>query len=160
MPDYRKVANVYALEQYIGTPFSICSRTIAKNLNTWSNRFFRSGDKLLTYVEDGTLHRGDMEECLRRDGIPTPIPVLKSTPAVQPSDMLAWEGVKALRTGHPRKTFKRLLNHGIWFHSIWREKNLLQGCIDQGVPKLSNLAPDATIVFASAPKKARRRTIT
>ena len=165
MRDYRKVASVYALEQCMGTPFGICSRTIAKNLNLWRLRLCKPDDRLLTFVEDGTLHRGDMEECFRRDGLAIPVPVAKSTPAVQPADMLAWEGINALRTNYPRKTFKRLVKSGVWLdkkhplHSIWRESNLTQGCIDAKVPKLSDIEPNTDIVFASAPKRKRRRTI-
>jgi hypothetical protein len=128
MADYRKVASVYPLEQCVGTPFSICARSIAKNLNLWKSTFLGTNDRVLTFVEDGMLHRGDMEECFRRDGLPIPQPVPKFLSMMQPSDMLAWEGIRALRSSHPRKTFRRLLRSGVWLdekhplHSIGMRK--------------------------------------
>src|ERR1017187_1637489 len=48
MQAYRKVNDLYALEEGIGTPYAIAARGVAKYINEWKTRDFKSGDHLLT----------------------------------------------------------------------------------------------------------------
>ena len=43
-------------------------------------------DQLLTFVEEGAKHFGDMEKVLKRDGIPAPQKVPKALSQVQPAE--------------------------------------------------------------------------
>jgi hypothetical protein len=72
MDVYKRANTLYPLEEGIGTPYSICARSIAHNLEPWREKHFSADDKLLVFIEDGTLHKGDMEDAFRRDGLPIP----------------------------------------------------------------------------------------
>ena len=72
-----------------GKPYALAARGVARGINSWKEMFFKLGDHLLVFVEEGTKHKGDMEEVFRRDAIPIPNTVPKKHPEAQAADMLA-----------------------------------------------------------------------
>jgi hypothetical protein len=160
MADYRKVNSIYRLQECIGSPYSMAVRGIARSINVWKEKFFKADDKLLLFVENGTLHRGDMEEIFRRDGLPVPRYVPKSMPAVQAADWLAWEALYAHRRNYVRKTLKRVVeDESNWDGGgIWREPDLVRSCEMVRIPKREATA-SMEVVFHNAPKRKRHRTI-
>ena len=59
MTAYKKVNDIYAVEEWLGKPFAMASRAVATGINTWKRNFFRPGDHLLVFIEEGTKHRGE-----------------------------------------------------------------------------------------------------
>jgi hypothetical protein len=81
MKAYRKVNELYPLEECIGTPYVIAARAVAKGINEWKTKFCKSADNLRVFVEAGTKHMGDMQEAFRRDHLPVPQKTPKAHPA-------------------------------------------------------------------------------
>jgi hypothetical protein len=159
---YRQFNETHALEEKIGTPYSIAARGAARNINQWKEKEFKSGDHLLLFVEEGTRHHGDMEEAFRRDELPVPQKVPKSMPSVQPADLLAWE-INHYEAYHDnRRSFMKLLSHGFLrkdAHGKFGPDNFLRTCLKADVPLRKDLPPNARFVYHSSPKRIRRRSI-
>ena len=83
MAAYRRVNEKYTLEEFIATPFALAARNLAKNVNRWKTTAFHPEDRLLVYVEEGTKHFGDMEQVFKRDKLPSPVRLPKSTAAAR-----------------------------------------------------------------------------
>jgi hypothetical protein len=78
------------LDEFAGTPYAVITRSIYDIVGMWQKRVGQRAP-LLYFVEDGTLHRGDMMDCLRdRDGISPPIAVPKGHVACQAADLYAY----------------------------------------------------------------------
>jgi hypothetical protein len=162
MESYRKVNEIYPLEEAIGTPYSIVARGIARNINLWKLKYFREGDRVLIFVEEGTKHHGDMEEAFRRDDLPIPQKVPKGHPSVQPADMLDWEAHHYVRYEDNRKSLLKLVTNGEAMpeaHGKFDEANMIFSCKQMHVPLRRNLDPNIQIVYRTSPKRPRRRTI-
>jgi hypothetical protein len=165
MNAWKLVNEEFALEECHGAPYAITARSLATELRNWTASNLQSEDKLLTFVEQGTLHFGDLEQVFIRDSIPVPTRVEKSLSAVQPCDILAWEGFNYLRSGspiRPGKNLKRLLR-AMWnvqdFGGIFYESDLRQLCAKTKVIPRATLKPIDTISFHSSKKRIRKRTI-
>jgi hypothetical protein len=164
MSDYRQINEQRAFEETVGTPYALAGRTVTKALNDWKSSL-ASDDKLLVFFEDGTKHKGDFIDAMKRDELPCPAFLKKreATP-LQAADLLAWEVFHAFKTKQPRPSLRRLvrdvsaenLDHG--FFGIEALERL---CVhpDAKVPLRSELAPGTVIVHHSSPKKHRKRTI-
>ena len=161
MTDYKSVNREYPLEECIGKPFAIAARCVARNINLWKKNFFHANrDKLLVFVEDGTLHRGDMEEVFKRDALPIPTPVPKSTPAVQPADMLSWEVGHFYENNSRRRTLRRILSESKdLIEGRYGKKHMLEGLKMMGIPKRGEIPANVGFVFHSSKKRVRRRTV-
>jgi hypothetical protein len=159
MADYKKVNEIYAIEEYLGTPYAVAARGALVHVNSWKKRHFKPGDHLISFVERGTKHQGDMDEVFRRDEIGLPIPVEKSHPCVQPGDLLGWEIFTFLKTGIERKSLVNLLNERDFDEGIMAEQNLIRSCKNAKVPLRKDLSPNLKVVYHSSPKRPRRRTI-
>ena len=159
MKDYRKVNDYCALEESIGTPFAIASRTVARGINEWKARHLKPGDRLVVFVEDGTKHMGDMEEAFRRDKLPVPQRAPKKHTAVQPGDLLAWETFHYCKRGDRRRCLVNLVKGMDMFEGTMREHNLLHAAKAIGAPKRAGLTPNAQMFYHSTPKRLRKRTI-
>jgi hypothetical protein len=90
------------LDEFAGTPFAIVTRCLYENVEEWQ-KIVGARAPLLFFVESGTLHRGDMMDCLKdRDGITPPIPVPKDHVACQAADLYAYSVYQtALHSGKP-----------------------------------------------------------
>jgi hypothetical protein len=89
MNAYKELNRVRRVEEFLGAPYALVTRALHDNVETWQKNV---GPKkpLLYFVEDGTLHRGDMQEVFRdRDGITAPIPVKKDHVCCQAADFYA-----------------------------------------------------------------------
>jgi hypothetical protein len=87
---YREFNQIRRLEEFAGTPYAIVTRNIHQNVDLWQ-KLVGPRCPLLYFVEAGTLHRGDMMDCLRdRDGISPPLPVPKAHTACQAADLYAY----------------------------------------------------------------------
>ena len=128
MDGYRKVNEKFTLEECLGAPYALVCREITRQLHAWQKTDFQPDDKLLFFVEDGTLHYGDLEQIAKRDHLPTPHRVPKSTPAVQPADMLGWEYFNYLRTNRISKNLKALLRSRVPTGTVFWEADLLETC--------------------------------
>jgi hypothetical protein len=96
---YRKANERYRFEEIVGTPYAMMTRTLIFNFEQW-RKIVHCGDRTVFFVEDGTLHQGDMQECLRdRDRLPIPQPVPKSLPACQAADLYAYVIFQYAKTG-------------------------------------------------------------
>lgn len=161
MEAYKKVNERFTLEESLGAPYALVVREITRQLNAWQKTNFQPEDKLLFFVEEGTLHYGDLEQIAKRDKLPTPHKVPKSMPAVQPSDMLGWEYFNYLRTNIISKNLKALLRGRIPTGTVFLENDLIETC------KLAKVMtreekdkhPKEFIRFHSELKRPRRRTI-
>ena len=162
MDDYRKVNEVYVLEEILGAPYALVVREITKQLRSWQEQVFSPEDRLLLFVEEGTLHFGDLEQIAKRDGLPTPFRVPKKLPAVQPADILGWEYFSYLRSNRISKNLMTLLRRRNVTGTIFRESDLIETCRLIGVMTRQerDKFPDRAIRFHSALKRPRRRTIT
>jgi hypothetical protein len=157
---YKKLNAIYPLEEFIGTPVSIIAREVWKHLERWKEAALTPGDSVLLFIEEGTFHRGDLAEVMRRDGLPIPVDVPKKLPFVQPADWLGWEALRALRQSMGRKTLQRVYKQNkISMDRIIDEKDLRYLCTELKLPLRSSLGPGAQIAFHTTPKKKRRRTI-
>jgi hypothetical protein len=97
---YKDFNRTLRLEELCGTPYAIITKAIRENVETWQ-KLVGPRSPLLYFVESGTLHRGDMMDCLRdRDGINPPIPVPKAHIACQAADLYAYSVYQtAMRNG-------------------------------------------------------------
>ncbi len=162
MHGYRRVNEFYALEEGIGTPYAVAARAVARGINSWKQRFFDQCDRLSVFIEEGTKHRGDMEEAFRRDKLPVPRTVPKRHARVQPADMLAWEVFHFIRYNDYRRSLVNLLKEKlpcIELEGIFRERNLIKTCKAANIPLRASMSPNTQFVYHSSPKRIRRRTI-
>ncbi len=158
---YRRVNEIYALQECLGAPYAVAARLLAIEMNKWTHRNLKSDDHLLLFAESGTKHRGDMIEVFKRDELPEPVSVPKLHPSVQPADMLAWEMFFYARGGENRKRVQKLLKGQTAFGLVFREKELVETCRrgNPTVPLRSGLPDNVKIVFHSSPRRRRVRTI-
>jgi hypothetical protein len=157
MDDYRKVNELYAFEELIGAPYAIAARVAAMFINNWKRDNFKSGDHLLNFVEDGTKHKGDMEERFRADKLPVPIPVPKTVAAVQPADMLAWEGFHFAKYKDNRRSLIDLCKGKLSGGGFIGETKLLQMCKRHDITLRAKMA--GMQILAAKGKRVRQRTI-
>jgi hypothetical protein len=154
-----------SLEECHGAPYALATRSLTRNLNIWKEKSLQPDDHLLTFVEEGTKHYGDLEQVFKRDGLPIPNRVSKAMPQVQPADILAWEAFNWLRAGSPShfgKNLKKLtlaIRKKENFGAIIYEADLRRICSDTEVYLRSTLNPSDTIAFHSERKRKRKRTI-
>jgi len=165
MKDYKIVNDEYAFEECIGTPYALAGRTTAKSLNNWKRDHMQPEDNLLVFFEDGTKHRGNFMDALKRDGLSCPdfIKKAEATP-LQASDWLAWEMFNAIKTGGIRASLRKLVKSLPLDDpdmGTYTKQDLERMCkaTDPQVPSRSNLAPDAHIAHHSSPNERRKRTI-
>lgn len=164
---YKRVQEEFALEEAHGAPFALAGRTLAKELHFWQKENLGPDDKFLTFVEEGTKHYGDLEQVFKRDRLPLPNRVPKSMPQVQPSDILAWEVFRFLRSGSPKRMRKNLdrmtrsIRKQQSFGGILYEKDLRNLCAETLVHLRKHLPPGDPIRFGGGgeKKRPRRRTI-
>jgi Protein of unknown function (DUF3800) len=96
---YREFNQTRRLEEFAGTPHAIITKNLHENVETWQ-KVVGPRSPLLYFVEAGTLHRGDMMDCLRdRDGINPPIPVPKAHIACQAADLYAYSIFQTVMQG-------------------------------------------------------------
>ncbi len=165
MDAWKQVNNKYALDECHGAPIALATRQVWGELHRWMKAELSSQDHVLTFIEEGSKHYGQIEQVLKRDKIPIPVKVPKSMPAVQPSDILAWEAFNNLRSGNLKKPSKNLnqltkrdrLKHSLG--SIFYEHDLVKLCRDTNVNVRADLRPGDTIRFHSERKRVRRRLI-
>ena len=165
MAAYKRVNDELAFEECHGAPYALTARSVAKELNEWKSENLGDDDHLLTFVEEGTKHYGDLEQLFKRDRLPIPNRVPKSMAQVQPADILAWELFNYLRSGspkHPTKNFNRLLRSirkTQELGGIFYEADLRRLCTDTKVYPRNMLSPGDTIAFHSEKKRKRKRTL-
>ncbi len=166
MADYKKVNDLYPLEESVGSPYALAGRTVAKSLNIWKRDNMKEGDKLLVFFEDGTKHKGDFMDTMRRDGLPCPA-FIDKTQAVplQAADWLAWEMLRTEKTQKVDSLLRRLVKHfpeddpGF---GVYTKSDLIALCKNYpggALPLRKALPRDTHIAHHSSPKKARRRTV-
>jgi hypothetical protein len=99
------------LEEFSGTPYALITRAIHHTIDDWQ-KVVGPRRPLLHFVEDGTLHKGDMMDCLRdRDGINPPIPVKKDNVACQVADLYAYSVYQtAIKGGEPSLGFRYFMD--------------------------------------------------
>lgn len=164
MAAYKRVNDELTLEECHGAPYGLVVRSLARDIHLWQRKL-SLGDRLLTFVEEGTKHFGEMEQVLKRDRIPVPIRVPKSLPRVQPADVLAWEMFHWLKLGNPKRMGKNLdrltrpIRQQQNFGGMIYEHDLRRICTDTKVPPRSIMTTGSTIAFHSERKRKRKRTI-
>jgi hypothetical protein len=162
MKAYRRVNDVYTLEEAVGTPYAIAARAVARGMNVWRKNELTTEDHLLVFMEEGTKHKGDMEEAFRRDKLPLPQTVPKSHPSMQPGDMLAWEVFHHLKYHDDRRSLRKLVQNTMPYPEMegtFLEHNLIETCKNANALLRSSVPPNVEIVYDSRPKRIRRRTI-
>ena len=67
MAAYKKINDIYALEEAIGTPYALVTRGVARNINIWKKAYLQPGDRVrcLSNTAPSTLaiwkrHLGEM----------------------------------------------------------------------------------------------------
>jgi hypothetical protein len=159
MKAYRKVNELYPLEECIGTPYAIAARAVAKGINEWKAKFYKPEDSLRVFVEAGTKHMGDMEEAFRRDHLPVPQKIPKAHPAVQPCDLFAWEVLHFSKHNDNRLSLFNLVSVPYLFEGIFREKNLMHAIAEVKIPLRAAMPDGVQYVYGTSPKRTRKRTI-
>ena len=159
LKDYKKLNETYMVEEVLGTPYALAARGMATFVNTWKKANLKKGDCLLTFVERGTKHQGDMDEAFRRDALEVPIPVPKAHPSVQPEDLLAWEIFNFLKKGNERRSLVNLMKDREFYEGIMQEQNLIETCKNAKVPLRKDVPKNVEFVYHSSPKRTRKRTI-
>jgi hypothetical protein len=159
MEVYKRVNDERSLEETIGTPYSIAARVVAHNVDLWKKKHLHENDRILIFIEDGTKHKGDMEEAFRRDRLRVPQSVPKAHPCVQPGDFLAWEVFHFRTTGLRRRSFMKLLDGRDFVHGDVTEEKLIEACNLYKVPIRADMVANTTFAFYSTPKRKRTRTI-
>jgi hypothetical protein len=127
---------------------------------------------LITIFEDGSKHKGDFREAMKRDGLPEPIFRKKEELIpLQTADLFAWETFRVVNLGERKKTLRfeelrptvQRINkkQGMKGQYIWARENLEEICKHPraNVPLERDLSPDIGIVHHSSPKRIRRKTI-
>jgi hypothetical protein len=165
MAAYKKVNKEFALQEWLGAPYALIARLIARDFRDWEKNHLGKEDRLLVFVEQGTKHYGDLEQVFKRDDIPMPSRVPKYMPQVQPADILAWETFNQIRSGKVKsfgKNLQRLtraMRKQGEFGGIFYEGDLRHTCVDSGAPKRGSVGANDTIAFHSERKRKRKRTI-
>jgi hypothetical protein len=167
MTDYKKINEVYPFQEYFGAPYALVGRSICAKLNRWRNENASLDPRLSIFFENGTKHKGDLEEVMRHDNLPSPIFLEKSVNAMQAADLFSWEVFTAIRTGGALRTgivrdsFCTLVPRGPRrkFHGVYTYPNLERLCKSQEVPLRAALHPDTTISYRHSKKRIRKRTI-
>lgn len=162
MAAYKKINDIYALEEAIGTPYALVTRGVARNINIWKKAYLQPGDRVSMFVEHGAKHFGDMEEAFRRDGLQVPQRMPKTNLRVQPGDMLAWEMFHYDAIRPARRSLLNLLKGDLLpdNHGKFLESNILESCRMLEIIRLrKDLPPDTIHVFESSPNRPRKRTI-
>jgi hypothetical protein len=168
MAAYKRVQKEFALEECHGAPYALACRSLVTELHEWQAADLAAGDNVVTFVEEGTKHFGDMEQVFKRDRLPIPTRVPKSMPQAQPSDMLAWEAFAFLRAGSPKKMSRnldlltRLVRKKQNFGGIFYERDLRNLCAESNVVPRERLPPgESPIRFGGGGerKRPRRQTI-
>jgi len=159
MEAYKKLNDLYPLEEWIGTPYAIAARTVAKGINEWKAKFYKTEDSLQVFVEAGTKHMGDMEEAFRRDHLPVPQKVQKAHTAAQPCDLLAWEVLHMTKHNDRRRSLFNLIEVPALFEGIMREKNLMHAIKEAHAPLRAAVPDSVQYVYGTSPKRIRKRTI-
>jgi hypothetical protein len=161
--DYKRLNCEFALEEAHGAPYAIAGRFMGEFLKKWETEHLTKNDHFLLFVEEGTYHRGDLEQVLRRDGLPTPHAVPKSLPAVQPADMLAWEAYNRLAnpTQPPRDNLAALFSRGLpgCYGGLATEEDMRRMCVGQFEIRRDSLPQGTTVRFHSEPKRIRTRKV-
>lgn len=162
MDGYRQVNARYPLEEMFGKPYGISATCAARLAFHWKNYTRRTGP-LLIFVEKGTYHEGDMLECFKRDGHDAPIPVSKELAASQAADLYAWERAYYNNTGLRRPSLaylkSKMPDRLRALDGKWDKRDMMQALRKIDVPPRKELPENPKIVFGSAPKKNRKRTI-
>ena len=107
MNAYKSFNRELRLEEMCGTPYAIITKAIYENVELWQKVVGRRSP-LLYFVEDGTLHRGDMMDCLLdRDRVKPPASVSKAHTACQAADLYAYSVFQtAMQHGKPSLGFQ------------------------------------------------------
>jgi hypothetical protein len=160
MEVYKRINDIYTLEECHGAPIALAARSLAKEVNEWRRENTTSDDTFIIRIEAGSKHYGDIEQVFKRDNLPMPARVPKSTVQCQPADMLGWEGFRYIRTNVTSKNMKRLLPKGKdTFGGIFKENDLIELCKNTKVPRRDEVDPTRDIAFHSEKKRPRRRTV-
>jgi hypothetical protein len=156
---YRRVNADYTLEECLGAPYALVVREITRQLHAWQKIHCQPDDQFLIFVEEGTLHFGDLEQIAKRDKLPNPIKVPKKNSAVQPAEILGWEYFNYLRTKKISKNLWGLLRSRVATGTVFWESDLVETCKRASVIPRNSMTSKSTIAFHSNPKRKRRRTI-
>ena len=161
MEEYRAINEQRAFEEMLGAPYALAGRTAARSINDWKRRYMKPDDKLTVLFEDGTKHKGDFMEAMKRDELPCPS-FIKKMPRLEAADFFAWEILHALKNDRRMGPILEdiLANHpgddGIYLgHDLLK----LATTIPVPAPLRSNLSRNAKLYHHSSPKRPRTRTI-
>jgi hypothetical protein len=162
MDDYRNVNEHYILEEGIGKPYGLVARGAYMSACLWQQKYGRPG-KILTFVESGTLHEGDMRKCFKRDGFDEPIPVDKKHPSAQAADLFAWEVANQKKTFVIRPTLQFIADTFIYPYrhngSSFSRRKMRERAEALGVLRRKDVPDGMPIVFHTEPKNPRKRQI-
>ena len=159
MKIFRQVNQVFALQESMGAPYALAGRMIARQVHEWQTAHGNAEDKVLFFCEDGTKHKGDLEEVFRRDRISLPHFIPKAVPSVQAADLLAWEVFHFACYDDDRRSLINLVKKRVSYSGIFKEKDLLDICEKTSVPRREIMSPNATVAFHHNKKRVRKRTI-
>ncbi len=93
-------------EEFSGTPYALITRAIHQTIDDWQ-RVVGLRRPLVYFVEDGTLHRGDMMDCLRSLWNKSADTCEKDHVACQAADLYAYSVYQtAIKGGEPFLGFR------------------------------------------------------
>jgi hypothetical protein len=160
MYDYRKVNEKITVEECVGKPYAVAGRIVGAQLRHWAARYNKANDPVVMVFEDGSLHKGDLMDVLKRDNFDPPVfRDRKKVVPLQGADLLAWEYFNAFKTGELRPSLEYILGHpGI--DGKYGEKELLETCqIAKAPPREALIGHDIRFHFHNLKKKERKRTL-
>jgi len=162
MEDYLRVNSKYPLEEMYGKPYGVAATSAVTLVHHWRSRHRHLGI-MKVFVEGGTLHHGDMEECFRRDGLAAPTSVPKEHPAAQAADLYSWERAWYNNTTIHRPSMvyiKQKMPDGMRGHDgKWDKRAMEQALRKLDMPHRKALPDGLNFVFNNSPKRVRKRSL-
>lgn len=159
MKDYIAINNIYAFEQFVGTPYALAARTVVAVANEWMQGNAPDGNVQFVF-EDGTKHKGDFLDAMTRDGLTLPCFRTKNEAVpLQAADWFAWETFNSFKINHVRPSVGSLLRAIPGDAGVFYESDLQRMCEEMPVPEYSELLPGARIAYQPLLKKFRKRSI-
>jgi hypothetical protein len=158
MADYRRVNEDYYLEEALGKPYALAGSVVAASVESWKRRYAKEEDVIIIF-EDGSKHKGDLEDGFIQYGFDRPAFRGKNkVVALQAADLFAWECFHSYKFDKITRSLATLLSLPVEQYLIV-EDYLRPAC--EAVKRLPKRDPSnpLRIYFSRIPKRLRKRQI-
>lgn len=91
MEDYEQVDRQFMLNEHVGQPFVLCTRSCLGGLSTWAKKKEIERDQIMVLIEKGDEDSGALIDAARADGYKIMDAPKAYTVAFQAADVAAWK---------------------------------------------------------------------